>query len=111
MGLILFNQGKLEEAKAEYKEAIFLNPKNAIAHNKLGLILFNQGKLEEAKAEYQQAILFDPNYTNAHDNLKIALKAEARRKQQEQKQTYVNDPQYFTESSELVKLNEMLNKF
>ncbi len=62
LGLILKNQGKLEEAKAKYKQAIRLAPNYAIAHTNLGNVLLDQGKLEEAKAEYQQAIRLDPNF-------------------------------------------------
>ena len=44
------DQGKLDEAIAEYREAIRLKPDDAEAHNNLGIALHDQGKLDEAIA-------------------------------------------------------------
>ena len=49
------DQGKLEEAIAEYRAAIRLKPDFAEAHCNLGNALTDQGKLDEAVAEYRAA--------------------------------------------------------
>ena len=55
LGVALRDQGKLEEAVAEFRTAIRLNPDYAEAHYNLGFALHSQGKLEEAVAEYRKA--------------------------------------------------------
>jgi tetratricopeptide (TPR) repeat protein len=63
----------VDEAIAEYKKAIELDPKNAPAHNNLGNALRQKGRLDEAIAEYHKAIRLDPKFALAHDNVGIAL--------------------------------------
>ena len=46
-------RGKLDEAIAEYREAIRLKPDYADAHYNLGIALATRGKLDEAIAEYR----------------------------------------------------------
>ena len=66
LGNILKNQGRLEEAKVEYQQAIRLAPENIEAHFYLGQILSDQDKPEEAITEYKKVIRLNP------DNLKKA---------------------------------------
>jgi tetratricopeptide (TPR) repeat protein len=66
LGLALAGQGKLDEAIAEYRHAIELDPKNGDPHNNLGLTLKDQGKLDDAIAEYHHAIELNPKNENAH---------------------------------------------
>jgi tetratricopeptide (TPR) repeat protein len=63
----------VEEAIAEYRTAIRLQPDLALAHSKLGLALSAQGKVEEAIAEYRTAIRLQPDLALAHNNLGNAL--------------------------------------
>jgi tetratricopeptide (TPR) repeat protein len=72
-GITLAVQGKLEEAIAEFRAEIRINPDDAAAHNELGLALTDQGKLEEAIAELRAAIRIDPDFANPHTNLGAAL--------------------------------------
>ena len=67
------DQGKLEEAIAEFRTAIRLKPDFAEAHYNLGIALAGQGKLEEAIAEYRAAIRLKPDDAEAHNNLGVAL--------------------------------------
>lgn len=69
LGVILHEQGKREEATAEYCKAIVLDPKYALAHNNLGRVLYEQGKRGEATAEFRKAIELDPKLAMAHNNL------------------------------------------
>ena len=77
-GVDLQEQGKLEEAVAEYRTAIRLNPGYAEAHVNLGHALFNQWKLEEAVAELRTAIRLQPDDADAHYNLGTALVAQGK---------------------------------
>jgi tetratricopeptide (TPR) repeat protein len=67
--LVLTNEGRTEEAIAEYKEAIRLSPNYALAHNDLGVEYYQIGLLVEAEAEFEKAIGCDPTLAIAHANL------------------------------------------
>jgi tetratricopeptide (TPR) repeat protein len=66
------DQGQLDQAIAEYQEAIRLDPDYAEAHYNLGLAYHKQGKLDDAIAEYKEAIRIDPSMADAHVNLGVA---------------------------------------
>ena len=65
LGYLLQEQGKIEEAYAECKEAVRVEPANAEAHNR-GTALQEQGKFEEAYTEYKEAVRLEPANTGAH---------------------------------------------
>lgn len=70
LGVAYANQDKLEEAIAEFKTAISVNPNYAKAHYCLGVAYDgNPSKQAEAIAEYKAAISINPNYAQAHNNL------------------------------------------
>ena len=74
MGTALTKLGKLDEAIAEYREAIRLQPELAAAHVNLGAILCDQlGKPDEAEIEFREAIRLQPELAEAYENLGIAL--------------------------------------
>ena len=66
-------EGKLEEAVAEYREAIRLKPGDARAHGNLGVALSEQGKRDEALAEHRETIRLEPNFAAGHNNLAWVL--------------------------------------
>ena len=66
LGNALTDQGKLEEAIAEYRTAIRLKPDYADAHTNLGAALNDQGKFAEAIPELREAIRLKPDYAGAH---------------------------------------------
>jgi tetratricopeptide (TPR) repeat protein len=72
-GIALQNQGKPEEAKAEFHEALRINPNLSEAHGGLGYTLLDEGRLDEAMAEFQEAIRMNPQDVIAHYNLGNAL--------------------------------------
>jgi tetratricopeptide (TPR) repeat protein len=72
--LILQAWGRLEEAETAYREAIQLNPQDAVAHTNLGLLLKEQGRAEEAEAAYCEAIRLNPQDAVAHTNLGLPLR-------------------------------------
>ena len=65
--------GKLDEAIAEYREAIRLKPDLRRGPQQPRHRPDDQGKLDEAIAEYREAIRLKPDYAEAHNNLGIAL--------------------------------------
>ena len=58
----------MDEAIAEFRAAIRVNPDFAIGHYNLGVALKKQGKLDEAIAEFRAAIRLQPDFADAHNN-------------------------------------------
>ena len=69
LGNVLLDQGKLDEAAAQYEQAVALKPDLFQAHNNLGNILAEQGKLDQAVARFEQALALKPDLAEAHNNL------------------------------------------
>lgn len=59
-GIILWNQGKIAEAKVKFEETITMNANHADAHYQLGMALLNEGKLAEAVAEFESYVKLAP---------------------------------------------------
>jgi len=78
LGLTLYNQGRTEEAKDHYLEALRIKPDYVDALNNLGAALNKQGRLEEAIEHYLQALRIKPDDEHAHYNLGIALERQGR---------------------------------
>ena len=72
LGLAYRNQGKIDEAMAEWKKTISIVPDYPDAHSNLGLVYLKQGNLEKAIVEYKKVISIIPRYAEAHVNLGIA---------------------------------------
>ena len=60
-GIILWNQGKIAEAKVKFEEALQANPNHTDAHYQLGMALLNEGKLPEAVAEFEAYVKLAPD--------------------------------------------------
>ncbi len=73
LGSILAGEGRLEEAKDQYRLALRHRPGYAEAHFFLGRALDQQGKLDEAIAEYNRALRFKPLQEQTHLFLGVAL--------------------------------------
>ena len=59
-------QGKLEEAIAEFQQVIQINPNKLLGNFLLGDSYRRQGKLDDAITKYQQTLQIDSNYAMAH---------------------------------------------
>ncbi len=65
----LFRGHDVQGAMREYKKALELNPKNAIAHSNLGGLLVNEGMPVEGAFHLSEAIRLDSQNYSAHYNL------------------------------------------
>jgi Tfp pilus assembly protein PilF len=59
-GVILWNAGKIAEAKKNFEEAVRLDPKLPDAHYWLGMALVNEGKLPEAAPHFEDYLKLAP---------------------------------------------------
>lgn len=60
-GLILWNAGKIEDARARFEETLRLDPNHGEVHYWLGMANLNQGKLPEAVQELETYLQREPN--------------------------------------------------
>jgi tetratricopeptide (TPR) repeat protein len=60
-GIILWNQGKIAEAKTKFEETIKLNPSHPDAHYQLGMALLNEGKLPDAVGAFESYLKLAPD--------------------------------------------------
>jgi protein O-mannosyl-transferase len=67
----LHTQNRLEDAVAQYREALtFVSaPRAAEVHNDLGVALAGLGRLQEARGEFQSALAIRPDFADARANL------------------------------------------
>jgi predicted TPR repeat methyltransferase len=79
-GLAAFYQrnGRFDEAKQKYREAIALNPASVEAHNNLGLLLQESGHAAEATAQFARAFKIAPANARIAFNFARALAAQNR---------------------------------
>ena len=61
----MYKKGNLDQAIADYSQAIALDPKNADAYTGRGLALRDSSRLEQALADFNKAIDLDPKNANA----------------------------------------------
>ena len=64
-GVILWNGGKIPEAKKAFEAAIQANPNHAEAHYQLGMALVNEGNLAGAATEFETYVKLAPEGPNA----------------------------------------------
>lgn len=69
LGLALVQKGQLNEAIAQYEQALAIHPTLSSLHGNLGNAFLKQGKITEAISEYQTALDLNPNSDLAHYNL------------------------------------------
>ena len=78
LGVILMQQGRLEEAHRVLVRAVELNPEDPDGHTHLGALLRQQGRLEASVESYAASCRLDPEPAVRHYNLGWALHAAQR---------------------------------
>ena len=64
-GVILWNAGKIPEAKKQFEGAVAANPNHAESHYQLGMALVNEGNLPGAATEFETYLKLAPSGPNA----------------------------------------------
>ena len=72
LGVVYYEQGRVDEAIAEYRKALKINPNFDGAHNNLGSAYFKKGLTSEAIREYEKAVRINPYYVDGRYNLGVA---------------------------------------
>jgi len=78
LGLALAEEGDLDAAAAEFRQAIALEPDNAAAHWHLGAALASRGAHAEATAHLARSVELDPGNSQAHNDLALMLAVEGK---------------------------------
>ena len=73
LGIVLAEDGKLDEAFSHFCEALAIDPDYARAHNNYGVALARAGRTDEAVAEERKAAALDPRNAKVHTDLGVAL--------------------------------------
>ena len=80
-GVMLFRQGKYDEALRHFQAAIDLYPLNFQALTNSGAIELSRGNLDLAKEHFEKALKANPLYAEAHYNLALILTREGKFKE------------------------------
>jgi tetratricopeptide (TPR) repeat protein len=64
-GVILWNAGKIPEAKKMFEQVVAANPSHADAHYQLGMANLNEGKMPEAAASFEEYLKLAPDGQHA----------------------------------------------
>ena len=78
LGSVLFKQDRTEQAAAEFRQAIELDPAYAEPEANLGYLLAGEGRLDEAAEHYARAIQLDSRYLMPRFNLANLLLRQGR---------------------------------
>jgi Tfp pilus assembly protein PilF len=78
LGASLLEQGKADEAIAEFRKAVALDPKYTAAQLNLAYAYDSQGRIDEAMAQYQTVIELEPENLFAHNNLGVLYDKQGR---------------------------------
>lgn len=68
-GLHYLHERDPSTAEAEFRQAVAVDPDNAMFYNNLGIALSRQQRYEEALAAYRHAVDLKSNYAPYHANL------------------------------------------
>jgi tetratricopeptide (TPR) repeat protein len=72
-GFGLLQEGRIDDAIADFKASLTAKPDYAYAHNNLGMALLQQGRTDEAIPHFHKALEVKPEYAEPYDNLGTIL--------------------------------------
>ena len=78
LGELYKRANDIPRAILAYRRAIYLNPRDAIAHINLGILLGSKNQKIDAEKNYRQALILDPTSTLAMNNLANLLRQSGR---------------------------------
>ena len=78
LGFILTQKGEVDEAMAQFQQALQINPKDPPSWNNVGNVLLHWRKVDEAIPYFQNALQINPDYVEARNNLGSALLQEGK---------------------------------
>ncbi len=78
LGATLAQQGRYDEAMAEYAQVVRLDATSAKAHNNWGTVLLQLGRPQEAESHFAESVRLDPSFAQMHFNLGNALARQER---------------------------------
>jgi tetratricopeptide (TPR) repeat protein len=73
LGMALLKKGQLDEAMAQFRQALKVNSNYNSAHDNLGVALVKKERLDEAIDQFQRALKINPGDDLAHNDLGMAL--------------------------------------
>ncbi len=73
LGVIYKDDGRVDDAMAEFGKALALDPELIEAHYSMGILLAGKGQLPEAEREFQTTVRFSPRNVQAYNNLGVVL--------------------------------------
>jgi len=79
LGIALAEKGRIDDAIAEFREALRLGPDSAATHWHLGAALAYRGAREEAVEHLRRAVQLDPDNPAARHDLEAVLSLDRRR--------------------------------
>lgn len=71
LGLVLEASGASDEAEAQYRAALRVDPRSAEAHNNLGLLFMAKDRVAQAREHFASALAARPGFAEAHYNIGI----------------------------------------
>jgi tetratricopeptide (TPR) repeat protein len=77
-GIQLFEQGKFDEAMAQFEAAVSKQPDYLEGHVSMAVILIEKGRLDEAIPRLERALALDPKCWFAHANLGLVRQRQGR---------------------------------
>jgi tetratricopeptide (TPR) repeat protein len=89
--MIYLQQGKIEQAKKSFQEAIKINPQYPEAHYNIGTILFQQGNLNAALDAFRKSARSNSNYANAYYGAGLVFMRQNRPGEAQQVLQYARD--------------------
>ena len=75
VGMLHLDGAEYEDAAAQFRESLRLNPRSATTHYNLGVALSALHQGRDAAQEFAEAVRLDPNNAEAHNNLGALLHA------------------------------------